>query len=220
MKIYKFLHSCLLVEGDGEKILFDPGFYSFIEEKIKPESFTNLSGILITHEHNDHLDRVSLKTILQNNPGAAVLTNSGVKNLLEKDDIQVTAVDDGKYKIGNFEIEIIPAEHEKLLFSVPQNTAYLINNKFLNPGDSLDKSLLQFKNIEVLALPVATVPWAKAVEVGEFTKLINPKIVIPVHDGGAKDIFLERQYQNYEKYFSQLGIKFQPLRNPDDFIEI
>ena len=36
-KIQKLLHSCLLIEESGKRILIDPGDYCFIEKKITPE---------------------------------------------------------------------------------------------------------------------------------------------------------------------------------------
>ncbi len=37
MKITKYIHSCLLLEKDTDKILFDPGKFSFAEGKVKPK---------------------------------------------------------------------------------------------------------------------------------------------------------------------------------------
>jgi hypothetical protein len=44
--------------------------------------------------------------------------------------------------------------------------------------------------------------------------------IIPVHDGYAKDFFLQQRYENYQKYFSPLGIDFQWLDKPGDSIEV
>ena len=50
MKITKFGHSCLLVEENGVRILFDPGSYSTAQNDVK-----NIDVVLITHEHSDHV---------------------------------------------------------------------------------------------------------------------------------------------------------------------
>jgi len=38
MRVSKYLHSCLLIENDGGKILFDPGKFSFAEGLVKTAS--------------------------------------------------------------------------------------------------------------------------------------------------------------------------------------
>lgn len=42
MKISKFLHSCLLVEKDGGKLLFDPGKFSLVEGLVRTEEFRDI----------------------------------------------------------------------------------------------------------------------------------------------------------------------------------
>jgi L-ascorbate metabolism protein UlaG (beta-lactamase superfamily) len=51
MKIYKYLHSCLVFEQDGYKLLFDPGNFTFIEDREKPENFADVDAMIITHIH-------------------------------------------------------------------------------------------------------------------------------------------------------------------------
>jgi len=34
MRITKYIHSCLLIENESDKILFDPGLFSFVEGKV------------------------------------------------------------------------------------------------------------------------------------------------------------------------------------------
>lgn len=218
MRLYKYLHSCILLEDRGEKILIDPGLYSFLEGKISPDQFKNISAVLITHEHKDHVDIGSLKIILKNNP-AKILTNSGVGKMLNQEGIQAEILDEGDTNIGNFKIKVLPAEHEKILAPIPYNTGYLINNSFLHPGDSLDSRLCKQKGVKVLALPIMA-PWLRAVDTVEFAKSMSPEIVIPIHDGFAKDFFRESQYRGFEKYLSNFKINFTPLNTPEDFIEI
>ena len=55
MQISKYLHSCLLFEQEDDKLLFDPGNYSFIEGRVTPETFRDVSTVVITHSHPDHL---------------------------------------------------------------------------------------------------------------------------------------------------------------------
>src|SRR5258708_7462731 len=56
MRIYKYIHSCLLVEEGDDKILFDPGTFSFVEGKVSPATFKDISTVVITHPHPDHVE--------------------------------------------------------------------------------------------------------------------------------------------------------------------
>lgn len=85
MRITKYIHSCLLIEKDADKILFDPGLFTFVEGIVKPSQFQNLSAIVLTHNHPDHIDADSLKQIVENNANAVVLANSEIiEKLAEK----------------------------------------------------------------------------------------------------------------------------------------
>lgn len=208
MKISKYLHSCIVLEEAGEKILIDPGIFSFIEERVSPDIFTGISVVLITHEHDDHFYPEVLKTILKNNEGAEVYANKSVAALLEKEGIAARIVED-KVERGGFAIKAVRAEHGPLPRPVPENTAFLINERVLHPGDSLDKALLGLK-VETLLLPVSA-PWLKLVEAVDFAVALKPKVVVPIHDGFLKDFFRERLYKNCDNALKQSGISFMPL---------
>ena len=76
----------MLVEEGNAKILIDPGTFAFIEGKTKPEDFKDISVVLVTHAHADHVDITALKTILKNND-AAVISNQGVQEFLKAGEI-------------------------------------------------------------------------------------------------------------------------------------
>jgi L-ascorbate metabolism protein UlaG (beta-lactamase superfamily) len=78
MRISKYLHSCLLVEQGRDKLLFDPGKFSFIEKRVTPEQFRDLTAIIVTHAHPDHLEWNAMAQIVEANPEAVVLTNTEV----------------------------------------------------------------------------------------------------------------------------------------------
>ena len=103
--------------------------------------------------------------------------------------------------------------------AVPQNTAYIINDSFLNPGDSFAALPSTLTGIKALALVVAA-PWTTEVNTARFAETIAPQMVIPVHDGYVKGFFQKMRYDNYERYFSAKGIKFQRLVRPGDAVEI
>jgi len=219
MRISKYIHSCLLVEEGDDKILFDPGIFSFVEGKVSPATFKDVSTVVITHSHPDHVDIPSLKKILANSK-ASVVTNTEGKTALEKEQIQAIVLEEGDYQTRNFTLHAIAATHEKILApTLPQNTAYVVNGMLLNPGDSFASHLSTLKGIKALALPVMA-PWTTDVEMAQFARTMAPQIVIPVHDGYVKDFFLKLRYDVYESYFSSLNITLQRMYNPGDAVEL
>jgi L-ascorbate metabolism protein UlaG (beta-lactamase superfamily) len=219
MRVSKFIHSCLLVEEGRDKILFDPGMFSFMEDQVTPDTFRDVGTIIITHNHPDHLDVAALQKIVELS-GAMVITNSETKDVLTKQGIEAMVLEEGSYQSKDFTIRAVPASHEKILApTLPQNTAYIINESFLNPGDSFAQLPSTVKGIKALALVVAAL-WTTEVTTAAFAETIAPQMVIPVHDSYVKSFFQKMRYDNYERYFSTKGITFQRLVSLGDGVEI
>jgi len=218
MRISKYIHSCILVENKDERLLIDPGLFSFIEGRVKPEDFRGISTILITHAHADHYDIKALKVILKNNSGAKVFANAHMAEILKNGGLTPEVFEAGERTFGTFTIKAFFAEHEALPAPLPPNTAFLINETFLHPGDSLSETILQVP-AEIIALPVAA-PWLTIVGTLGFAGRYKPKQVVPVHDGFIKDFFTERFYPIWETQLKKQNITFHSLENPGDFVEV
>jgi len=54
MKITKYIHSFIMVEEGKNRVLVDPGPFSFIEESVRADQFEGIKAIFITHKHADH----------------------------------------------------------------------------------------------------------------------------------------------------------------------
>ena len=220
MKITKYIHSCLLLEKDDDKILFDPGLFSFAEGKVKPNQFENLTAIILTHCHPDHIDDESLAQIIENNPDAVVLANGEIQSKLAEKKIKVEKFETGTRKAGSFNLEAFDAPHEKLLADeIPQNTAYVVDDIFVHPGDSLAESIFKRKGTKILALPLMA-PWETELQTFDFAKKMSPQQVVPIHDGYAKDFFLESRYQTFMKFLKREKIQFNWMNKPGDFLEV
>jgi L-ascorbate metabolism protein UlaG (beta-lactamase superfamily) len=220
MRVSKYIHSCVLVESGGTKILFDPGKFSFLDGRVKAESFAGLSAIVITHQHLDHVDPEALAKIVANNRSAPVIASAEIGDLLAKSGLDAEVMETGSRTIGACTIEAIPAEHAPLLNTPqPRNIAYVVDGAFLHPGDSFDRSLDARRGIALLALPVMA-PWTTELAVAEFAGRLAPKKILPIHDGYAKDFFLDSRYQNYGKYFEGQGMEFVGVREPGEGVEV
>jgi len=215
VRISKYIHSCLLFEHEGEKLLFDPGNYSFIEGRVTPEMFRDVSTVVITHNHPDHLDLEPLKRILALS-GAGVVTNGEVAAVLRDQgiDASMIEIEDGTHTAGAFTLQAIPTGHEAILAdTVPRHTAFLVNERVLNAGDSFQAPLLPFAGVETLVMPVMA-PFLTEVGAVDFARRMRPRQVIPVHEGYAKDFFVHLRHANYGRVFGAMNIMFHPLAEP------
>lgn len=220
MRIAKFVHSCLQIEKNGTRILFDPGRFSFADGIIQPEQFERLSALVLTHYHPDHVDEAIIERIIQKNPGAAVLANSDICGKLGEYGIECETFETGERTVGGIRLEAHEAPHAVILGNTPpRNIAYVVEGTLLHPGDSFDESLEAYRHIPMLALPIMA-PWCTEPQAAAFAERLGPKQVIPIHDGYVKDFFLEARHQNYQRYFAGKSIEFFPLAKAGDGVDV
>lgn len=221
MRVRKFLHSCLLLEKGGSKVLFDPGKFSFMDGAPKPADFEGLNAIVITHSHPDHMDDEAIKTVVEQNRNATIYGNSGIAKALGEKGLMVELFESGTKNIGGFKIDAYEARHEKIVSGqIPPNTAYIVDDSLLNPGDSYAFSLdALIGRFDVLALPTMA-PWTNELETLGFASRMNAKRVIPIHDGYVKDFFLRMRYENWENVLGARDVKFERMERVGDEVEV
>ncbi len=219
MQIAKYLHSCLLFEDEGHRLLFDPGTISFAEGRVSPEMFGDIDTVVITHSHPDHLDINALKQIAaRGNP--TVIANDEVAAILAQEGMAVTVLNEGELSAGPFRLRAIPTPHEAILADrLPQHTAYVINERVLNAVDSFGGPLLAYAGIDTLIMPVMA-PFLTEVGAFAFAKAMRPRQVIPIHDGYSKEFFLRLRHANYAQQFERIGVTFHPLREPGESVTV
>jgi L-ascorbate metabolism protein UlaG (beta-lactamase superfamily) len=176
MKITKFGHSCLLVEEKETRIIIDPGSFSSLQNGVQ-----NIDAVLISHEHQDHLDIFSLQNIIKSNPQAIIYSNKTVAEKLSIENIPCLVLESNQIVfIKDVSVEICGSEHAEILPTIPliQNSGFIIAGRLFFPGDAFT---VPNKSVEILALPVCA-PWSKLSEVISYLKKVKPKIAFPVHD--------------------------------------
>ena len=171
----------MVLDIDGVKLLTDPGNFTTEAQ----EAVTGLHGVVITHEHADHMHVDSLKKIVANNPTAVIVSNSAVAKIIGEAiaDTAVVVVGDGESTdINGVTISGHGSEHA-LVYppdrGLCENTGYYIAERFYFPGDNFYNP--GFK-VDVLALPVAG-PWMKMREAIDFAREIKARTAFGVHDG-------------------------------------
>ncbi|MCT1776092.1 MBL fold metallo-hydrolase [Brachybacterium sp. p3-SID957] len=87
MKIRHLVHSCLLVEVAGRRLMIDPGGFS--AEGVRSLGADVLGAIdvvAITHQHPDHVDPELLTEILRASPDAVVIAEPETAEMLAGND--------------------------------------------------------------------------------------------------------------------------------------
>ncbi|MBC7400220.1 MAG: MBL fold metallo-hydrolase, partial [Mucilaginibacter sp.] len=139
---------------------------------------------------------------------------------IEKEGIASKVWEDGVYNLGPFKLEAITVVHELIMDNpLPQMTGFIINDKVLHPVDSMEDKLLKYQGIELL-LMVTMAPFANEVRISGFADKLQPKQILPVHDGYAKEFFIKQRYEAYTRHFDKQEIKFHNIYKVGDSITI
>jgi L-ascorbate metabolism protein UlaG (beta-lactamase superfamily) len=206
MRLTKFGHSCLLVEEQETRMLFDPGTLSDGFEELQ-----GLTAILYTHQHADHLDPERVRALLDRNPGVWVVSDEGSANALRDAGTEVEVVHDGaELDIGGVEVRVYGRDHAVIHPDIPviPNVGYLVAGRLFHPGDAFT---VPDRQVEVLAVP-AGAPWLKLSEAIDYLRELRPSVAVPVHEKLLSAIGTTLHYRQLE----QLGGDGTTLRVLDD----
>lgn len=208
MKIRHLVHSCLLVETAGRRLLIDPGGFSGDAVRgLGAEVLAGIDAVLITHQHPDHVDPDLLAEVLEHasdaeviaepetaaqltEPGedAAALASDRVLPLLAGHRHELTARDGEQPLV----IRAVGGRHAIIHPDIPRvgNSGLVISAgegpRLGVTGDSLEP-VDEFHGIDVLAFAVVA-PWSKVAETIDFLRAVGPVLALPVHDAIASDV--------------------------------
>jgi L-ascorbate metabolism protein UlaG (beta-lactamase superfamily) len=203
MKVTKYPQSCLILEQDGKRILIDPG--SFVSQKYKASDLGSVDGILITHEHQDHVDPELLKEIVGDSSIPVVANQSSAKLL--GDIVTKIVNDEDELEVAGFKITARELDHCDMVDGTPgpQNTGYVVNGAFFHPGDGIS---IENLTVNSTAVPIAG-PDISPKDVHQFIKQVGCKVVIPIHYDGfpADPEFFKNMFSRWFK----LPVEFIPL---------
>lgn len=200
MEITKYIHSCLLIETDGKRILIDPGNYTYDSKALDINALEKLDYLLITHEHPDHMYIPFIQEILAKFPDLSILTNPSAQGKLSAEGIKSTTD-----SLDIIKIQTVP--HERVFATdPPENILFNIADTLTHPGDSLHFT----STTPVLALPIQA-PWCSLTQAVEFAVSLKPQVILPIHDWHWNDLARAAFYKRLEGYFAQNGIKFLSL---------
>jgi L-ascorbate metabolism protein UlaG (beta-lactamase superfamily) len=203
LTLSKFRHSCLLIDIGGTRILLDPGGFSS-----GFESLTDLAGVLITHQHPDHLDVGRLTALLEANPDALVVADSASADQLNEAGVTSRVVKDGdSVSVAGIDVQVYGGKHAEIAPGVPTppNVGYSVGGLFAYAGDAY---MSPPETVQVLAIPTAA-PWLRAADTVGFLQQVKPQAVVPVHEAllATTDIF----YGLYKRFANEQGTEFHVL---------
>jgi L-ascorbate metabolism protein UlaG (beta-lactamase superfamily) len=177
MRIIHFGHSCVLLETESARLLIDPGTWSSGFEMAR-----ELDGILITHQHPDHLDTEKLPVVMAANPKATLVVDEGSADVVKELGLAATVLRSGEHtEIAGAAVHVAGGRHAVIHEDVPiiANNGYVIDHgAFYHPGDSL---AVPEQAIDVLGVPTAA-PWLKTREAVTFMRAVGPRVALPIHE--------------------------------------
>jgi L-ascorbate metabolism protein UlaG (beta-lactamase superfamily) len=190
VRLQKLGHCCLLVEQAQSRLLIDPGCFSS-----GFEALTGLTGVLVTHIHQDHLDVDRLHALLERNPEAQVVCDEASAALLAERGVKGQVVQDGDVLDLGVPVGVYGREHAIIHPDLPNvpNVGYLVADRFFYAGDAFT---VPDAPVEVLAVPVGA-PWMKHSEAVDYLRRVRPRVAVPVHD--YQDVFAEMAYHVFQR---------------------
>ncbi|KUM41717.1 MBL fold metallo-hydrolase [Arthrobacter sp. EpRS71] len=181
MKLTKYTHACVRLEKEGKVLVIDPGTFSESEEAL-----SGAHAVLVTHEHNDHIDHAAVTAALRSNTALEVHAPAGVAAALKENaDVtdRVHAVEPGSsFEAAGFSIRTFGGQHAVIHAQIPvvANVGYLVDGNVFHPGDSF--VVPDGINVQTLLVPIHA-PWSKVGEVVDFVISVRAPRAFPVHDG-------------------------------------
>ena len=174
MKVTKYPQSCLKLEKDGTSLMIDIGI--FVTQKYTLEELGPIDGLLITHQHADHLDPEVAKAL--SDAKIPIFANQDVVDKLS--DVKIEVLHDGEeIDVAGFHVIARELPHCKMIDGSdgPPNTGYVVDGTFFHPGDGTSIENLQ---VQSLAAPIAG-PSVSLFDAVHFARQVGAINVIPIH---------------------------------------
>ncbi|MGB3762597.1 MAG: MBL fold metallo-hydrolase [Ornithinimicrobium sp.] len=209
-------HSCVLIDVAGQRLLIDPGGFSDVE------GVRDLSAILVTHTHPDHLDPAAIPALRQENPHAQLWLESEAADRLVSSEPQlqdhVRRMETGEVlEFGPVTVALVGKRHALIHDYAPRpdNIGVVITSdgepSIFHPGDALDADHPCLEDLDVLCVPL-NAPWATVGDTVAFVRRLTPRLCVPIHDGLLNDTGRQMYLGHIETFGVDGGAEVLDLR--------
>jgi L-ascorbate metabolism protein UlaG (beta-lactamase superfamily) len=169
--ITKFTHSCVRVEAGGTVLVIDPGAWS------EPDALDGCDAVLVTHEHNDHVDvrKLADRGLPVYGPAGAAI-----------DGLDVIGVSPGEtFTAAGVKIRAVGGSHAPVYgtSSPCPNVGYIVDGLLYHPGDALH---VPDGPVATLLVPMQA-SWLKTAEAIDFVRAIPHERCFGIHDGQVNE---------------------------------
>lgn len=209
-------HSCVLVDVAGQRLLIDPGGFSDVE------GVRDLSAVLVTHTHPDHLNPPAIPALRRENPNTQLWLESEAADRLISSEPQleqhISRMQSGQaLHFGSVTVTPVGHQHALIHDQVPRpdNIGLIISADneptLFHPGDALDAEHPLLQELDILCVPI-NAPWAKVADTVEFVHRLKPAQVVPIHDGLLNDAGRAMYLGHVEKFGADGGVRVVDLK--------
>jgi L-ascorbate metabolism protein UlaG (beta-lactamase superfamily) len=208
VQLTKFTHACVRIDDGDRALVIDPGVFSEVELALD-----GADGVLITHEHADHLDEPKLRAAAKADPRLRIWAPAGLAATLANLGAQVVAVGVGEsFDAAGFAVRTFGGQHALIHPLVPMiaNIGYLVGEagEVFHPGDSFT-----VPDVPVQTLLVPTqAPWSKVAEVIDFAVAVRAPRAFQIHDSLITPIGAGIVEGHLQRISSPHGVDFQHLQ--------
>jgi len=191
MKIKWLGHAGFEIDCDNYLFLFDPWLRCADIEVSDFCSKSKVDVILVTHDHYDHVgDTLEIAKYTNAKVVATPeLLNKLCSKGLDKQSCLKMNVG-GKIVTDNYSIRMLQSYHTSecgiatgYILTIENKNIYHMGDTGLSYEFKFCKELYDYRNIDVLLIPIGDIFTMGPKEAAIATGLLNPKIVIPMHYG-------------------------------------
>ncbi|MDQ0922892.1 L-ascorbate metabolism protein UlaG (beta-lactamase superfamily) [Pseudarthrobacter sp. W1I19] len=210
MKLTKYTHACVRLEKNGRILVLDPGTFSE-----SAEALAGAAAVLVTHEHNDHIDVPAVVNALKENVNLAVFAPAGVAENLRNEApdaaARINTVEPGSsFEAAGFDVRSFGGQHALIHPQIPvvANIGYLLDGNVYHPGDSF--VIPDGIDVQTLLVPLQA-PWSKAAEVVDFVIGVRAPRAFQIHDGLLNDNGLKIVEGHVKRLGAKYGTEYRHL---------